>query len=89
VADMSVRIAAFVEWLLARPESCIVVVGHSAFFRDLLRMKLKLDNCEVRSCVLNYDGTFDVSATTTIIAGGTELLPSAQEDGTTEASACN
>ena len=86
---MSIRIASFTEWLLSRPESCIVVVGHSAFFRDLLNTKLKLDNCEVRSCVLNRDGTFDISATSTIIAGGAELLSSEQKGKTGETSIIN
>lgn len=36
MADMSQRTVNFIQWLLDRPEKNIVVVGHSAFFRDLL-----------------------------------------------------
>lgn len=36
MADMSQRTVNFIQWLLERPEKNIVVVGHSAFFRDLL-----------------------------------------------------
>ncbi|RYE56220.1 MAG: hypothetical protein EOP48_08510 [Sphingobacteriales bacterium] len=75
---MGVRIALFTEWLLNRPESCIVVVGHSAFFRDMLSTELKLKNFEVRSCMLNSNGTFEEGAVT-IIAGGYELLQTEEE----------
>eukprot|EP00949_MAST-11_sp_MAST-11-sp1_P002857 g2857.t1 len=40
------RVAKFQEWLLARPEHCIAVVGHSAFFKSLLGASRKLRNCE-------------------------------------------
>lgn len=36
-ADLAQRTQAFVEWLRQRPETRLVVVGHSAFFRELLR----------------------------------------------------
>lgn len=78
VADMGVRIALFTEWLLKRPENCVVVVGHSAFFRDMLNTELKLKNCEVRSCTMKSDGTFEEGAVT-IIAGGDELLQTQEE----------
>lgn len=40
LADLSQRTVSFIQWLLARPEKCIVVVGHSAFFRNLLAASL-------------------------------------------------
>lgn len=46
--NMNLRINLFKEWLINRPESCIAVVGHSAFFRDMLNTELKLKNCEVK-----------------------------------------
>lgn len=36
-ADLAHRTQAFVQWLRQRPETRMVVVGHSAFFRELLR----------------------------------------------------
>ena len=43
------RLPAFLEWLWARPEERIVVVGHGAFFQGLtkeLGVERYLDNCE-------------------------------------------
>ena len=35
-ADMKIRIRKFTSWLVARPETRIILVGHSAFFRAML-----------------------------------------------------
>lgn len=80
VADMGIRIAGFIEWLKSRSERCIVVVGHSAFFRDMLDTKIKMKNCEVRSCALNKNGSFDQESVVTIIEGGDALLCNNIED---------
>ena len=53
---MKGRIASFLEWLSARPEMSIVIVGHSAFFRDMLDTDVKMRNCEVRECFLTNSG---------------------------------
>eukprot|EP01033_Poteriospumella_lacustris_P010021 gene10021-7163_t len=85
-ADLAQRTEAFVEWLRQRPETRLVVVGHSAFFRELLRghtapggdddgggSVAKMDNCEVRRVELQPDGRFRAT-TTTVVAGGPALL---------------
>ena len=53
--EADARVLRFKQWLDARPESCIVVVGHSSFFQrtiELLADKKmpKLANCEVLDC---------------------------------------
>lgn len=40
------RVLAFRSWLLQRPEPCIAVVGHSAFFKVFMGASHKLRNCE-------------------------------------------
>jgi broad specificity phosphatase PhoE len=50
--DFVVRVAKFREWLQDRPESAIVVVGHSNFFRHFLGASSKMSNCEVKKIVL-------------------------------------
>ena len=56
------RVAKFQEWLLARPEHCIAVVGHSAFFKSLLGASRKLRNCEVCEILVTADGIQRVSS---------------------------
>ena len=51
--DVSLRISAFRDWLLQRPEKVIVVVGHSAFIKQFTGMSRKLRNCEVRKYILD------------------------------------
>eukprot|EP00242_Pyramimonas_sp_CCMP2087_P011868 CAMPEP_0198204808 /NCGR_PEP_ID=MMETSP1445-20131203/8272_1 /TAXON_ID=36898 /ORGANISM="Pyramimonas sp., Strain CCMP2087" /LENGTH=260 /DNA_ID=CAMNT_0043876861 /DNA_START=270 /DNA_END=1048 /DNA_ORIENTATION=- len=41
------RIAEFEAWLGQQPETCIAVVGHSQFFKRMLRTDYKFGNCEV------------------------------------------
>mmetsp|Transcript_42962 Transcript_42962/g.48430 ORF Transcript_42962/g.48430 Transcript_42962/m.48430 type:complete len:266 (-) Transcript_42962:299-1096(-) len=41
------RIADFEAWLGEQPEETIAIVGHSQFFKTMLGLKLKFDNCEV------------------------------------------
>ena len=72
IADMRIRINDFKQWLLQRPESNIVVVGHSAFFRDLLQTECKMENCEIRSASLAADGSFQSAEI--VVAGGSSLL---------------
>jgi broad specificity phosphatase PhoE len=50
--DFVVRVAKFREWLQERPESVIVVVGHSNFFRHFLGASSKMSNCEVKKITL-------------------------------------
>lgn len=73
IADMHVRVQAFIDWLVQRPERNIVVVGHSAFFRGLIGTRTGMDNCEVKKVVLSCsDGTFH--STETLVPGGKSLL---------------
>ena len=58
-AEVSQRVADFKQWLLERPETCIALVGHSAFFSTFTGMP-KLANCEAFWCELRCNG--DVSA---------------------------
>lgn len=53
--EVDARILRFKKWLDARPESCIVVVGHSSFFQRTIKILAgttmpKLNNCEVLDC---------------------------------------
>eukprot|EP00696_Hemimastix_kukwesjijk_P002584 gnl/Hemi2/13168_TR4504_c0_g1_i1.p1 gnl/Hemi2/13168_TR4504_c0_g1~~gnl/Hemi2/13168_TR4504_c0_g1_i1.p1 ORF type:complete len:233 (-),score=47.64 gnl/Hemi2/13168_TR4504_c0_g1_i1:813-1511(-) len=50
------RVKSFKDWLLARPETSIAVVGHSQFFKKFLDQTFKLDNCEIFSFVLSDVG---------------------------------
>ncbi len=72
MADLNERTHNFTQWLLSRPETNIVVVGHSAFFRDLIGTECKMDNCEVRLVLLSEDGQFH--SPQEIIKGGHTLL---------------
>ena len=55
------RCARFRAWLLDRGEQCIVVVGHSAFFKRLLRERLKMANCEMVEAIVTRDRVRRVS----------------------------
>jgi len=48
------RLAAFVEWLRARPERFILIIGHNNVFQDLLadRGSTSFDNCDPVNCLL-------------------------------------
>jgi broad specificity phosphatase PhoE len=56
--EVQERIAHFTRWISDRPERVIVVVGHSSFFRQLIRTQAgpqnknfrKLRNCEIFDC---------------------------------------
>jgi broad specificity phosphatase PhoE len=72
VADINYRVNDFVRDLMERPERCIVVVGHSAFFREMLQTECKMKNCEVRECYLTSDGAIENMRT--VIEGGDALL---------------
>jgi len=54
--EVAARIAEFKEWLLARPEACFALVGHSAFFRTMTGMDSKLANGEAAWFLLMPDG---------------------------------
>ncbi|DAZ93811.1 TPA: hypothetical protein N0F65_008570 [Lagenidium giganteum] len=45
--DLDRRIGAFVQTLAAMPQQHIAVVGHSSFFKRMLGMNRKLNNCEL------------------------------------------
>lgn len=53
--EVVLRVAEFKEWLLQRPETCIALVGHSAFFSVMTGLP-KLANCEAFWCTLGLDG---------------------------------
>ena len=46
-ADLDARICALLEKVAAMPQQHIAVVGHSAFFKRMLRMPRKLANCGI------------------------------------------
>ena len=73
--DMKNRIRIFVQWLLARPEQSIAIVGHSAFFRELLHTDINMQNCEVRECYLTPSG--QIEDMRVIMDGGDSLLTGA------------
>uniref|UniRef100_A0A7S2IPY8 Phosphoglycerate mutase-like protein n=1 Tax=Haptolina brevifila TaxID=156173 RepID=A0A7S2IPY8_9EUKA len=54
--EVAARVSEFKEWLLARAETCLALVGHSAFFSTMTGLP-KLANCEAFWCQLNPDGT--------------------------------
>ena len=72
--DIEIRVASFVKWVLALPSDVgtVVVVGHSAFFRCLLRTDVHMKNCEVRSCEVTTDG--HVVENKGVLPGGPDLL---------------
>lgn len=53
--EVAARVLEFKEWLLLRPESCLCLVGHSAFFSTMTSLP-KLANCEDFWCELRSDG---------------------------------
>ena len=55
-AALERRCARFRQWLLAREESCIAIVGHSTFFRSLLRENSKMRNCELVEAIVTQTG---------------------------------
>jgi broad specificity phosphatase PhoE len=73
ITDMKRRIDEFIRGICARPETCLVIVGHSAFFRDMLDTDLKMKNCEVRECFMTIeDGAIhDIRI---LVEGGESLL---------------
>ncbi|CAH0476672.1 unnamed protein product [Peronospora belbahrii] len=50
--ELDARIWKFVAKLAERPEQHIAVVGHSAFFKRMLGMNRKLNNCELHETLL-------------------------------------
>ena len=78
VRDFNVRLVRVTEWLRARPESCVLIVGHSAFFRQMLENELPngaspyLENCAIWSTTLNGDGR--CSNSYEMLAGSESLL---------------
>ena len=61
MAHLHARVAAFRAWLLGRPESCIAVVGHSAFFKAFMGSWSKPRNCEVCEVVVTPAGVHRVA----------------------------
>ena len=53
--EVAARVAEFKEFLLRRPETCMALVGHSAFFASMTGLP-KLANCEAFWCELEADG---------------------------------
>jgi broad specificity phosphatase PhoE len=72
LANMKSRIRYFTEWIMKRNETVIVVVGHSAFFRDFLETDCRMDNCEMRRVELTTEGSF--RSCTTVVQCGVSLL---------------
>ena len=55
--EVASRVEEFKRWLLARPETCFALVGHSAYFQAMTGMDRKLQNCEAFWCLLESDGS--------------------------------
>lgn len=56
--DIKIRVESFRDYLLSSSARSIVVVGHSAFLRNLLAIDA-IDNCEVLCCNLSSEGAFE------------------------------
>ena len=59
--EVASRVDEFKQWLLARPETCFALVGHSAFFMVFTGMERKLHNCEATWFLLYADGSIDAA----------------------------
>jgi phosphohistidine phosphatase SixA len=46
-AALQKRLVGLEDWVSAQPESVIVLVGHSQFFKNLLDLEYKFNNCDV------------------------------------------
>ena len=55
---LDTRISSFKDWVLSRPEETMVVVGHSQWFRRMLGMEKKFDNCDIWKVQIGEDGKF-------------------------------
>lgn len=56
------RIDEFESWLASQPEASIAIVGHSQFFKRMLRLAYKFENCDVWECEFSLaadGGTLD------------------------------
>lgn len=47
------RIVEFEQWVCDQPEDSIAIVGHSQFFKAMLEMSYKFDNCDVWAITLD------------------------------------
>ena len=47
------RIVEFEQWVCDQPEDSIAIVGHSQFFKAMLEMTYKFDNCDVWEVTLD------------------------------------
>jgi broad specificity phosphatase PhoE len=61
------RIAAFEEWLHEQPESVVAVVGHSQYFRSMLNLPYKFNNCDVWKVQFDYSSSAVEKDTTTTV----------------------
>jgi broad specificity phosphatase PhoE len=81
------RIAAFEDWLHEQPETVVAVVGHSQYFRAMLNLPYKFDNCDVWKVQFDYDsqsrGVPNVDTTTTTT---TTTTSNTTQQGTTSSS---
>lgn len=51
--ELERRIEEFVKSLMALPQQHIAIVGHSGYFKKMLRMQRKLNNCEMHIVTLD------------------------------------
>mmetsp|Transcript_36541 Transcript_36541/g.68065 ORF Transcript_36541/g.68065 Transcript_36541/m.68065 type:complete len:240 (-) Transcript_36541:76-795(-) len=75
ISDINIRVDAFREYIRKRDEKCIVIVGHSAFFRAFLGTHIGMKNCEVGVVEVTETGECS-SSLETLIEGGHALLSS-------------
>ena len=59
--SFAARIEEFEEWLLSQEAERIAVVGHSLFFREMLKLDFKFGNCDVWSAQLHASPKEDTS----------------------------
>lgn len=53
VGGFAKRIVEFEQWVCDQPEDSIAIVGHSQFFKAMLEMTYKFDNCDVWEITLD------------------------------------
>ena len=49
------RIRTFERWLCSCPYDCVLVVGHSQYFKKMLKMRKLMQNCDIWETTISYD----------------------------------
>lgn len=64
------RIEETIRWLQRRPETCIAVVGHSAFFQAMTRSWSKLPNCGIMEIRISSSSASESESSVEMSAAG-------------------